>query len=192
MSIHKGLRDRSALATPSVSISPTTMELILPVPPSINHQYATVKGRRVLSSTGRTYKAGVAQQILAALAVSPSRTMFVKNVRRYALSLSLTFYFTSRLRRDIDGGLKIAQDAMCDALGINDNRILEIHLYKSTDSNNPRMACTLSTTSVLIPPLVRKKRVSSGDVRMVRRGRSSPLGIPFGAFEAFSKKRLKR
>jgi len=191
MSIHKGVRDRSVFGTPSFSMTPTTIEMILPVPPSINHQYATVKGRRVLSSTGRAYKTCVAQQILTALAVSPYRTIFVTNVQRYALSLSLTFYFTSRLRRDIDGGLKIAQDAMCNALGINDNRILEIHLYKSTDPASPRMVCTLSTTSLLIPPRNQKKSVSSDDLRMVRRRRSSPPRISLGAAEASLRKMTK-
>ena len=33
--------------------------LTLPVPPSVNHQYATVNGRRLLSVTGRSYKAQV-------------------------------------------------------------------------------------------------------------------------------------
>jgi crossover junction endodeoxyribonuclease RusA len=33
------------------------LALVLPLPPSINHQYATVNGRRVLSRAGRDYKA---------------------------------------------------------------------------------------------------------------------------------------
>ena len=42
-----------------------------------------------------------------------------------------------------DGGLKIAQDALCEALSINDNRIIEIHLYKQRDPIHPRIEVTL-------------------------------------------------
>ena len=129
-----------------IAITSTKFSLALPIPPSVNHQYATVNGRRVLSSKGRRYKTQVAQQILATLLGAPPRKELLKNLHTHALKLSIKFYFTSALRRDIDGGLKIAQDAVCEALEINDNRIVEIHLYKAIDVSYPRIECTLSTT----------------------------------------------
>jgi len=129
-----------------LSITTKKLVLALPVPPSINHQYATVNGRRVLSSKGRRYKASVAQQILAALMSSSERKDLIKNLHTHFLKFSVRFFFTSALRRDIDSGLKIAQDAICDALEINDNRIVEIHLYKAIDAKCPRMECSLSIT----------------------------------------------
>ena len=60
------------------------------------------------------------------------------------LALSIRFFFTSALRRDVDGGLKIAQDALCEGLGLNDNRIVETHLYKDLDKLNPRIEVSLS------------------------------------------------
>ena len=138
---------RAAVAFPQhtlLSLTQKKLTLALPVPPSINHQYATVNGRRVLSSTGRRYKANVAQYILAALMKSSQRKDLLHNLRTHSLKFSIRFFFTSALRRDIDGGLKIAQDAICDALEINDNRIVEIHLYKSIDATCPRMECSLS------------------------------------------------
>ncbi|MGH7166798.1 MAG: hypothetical protein ACREIS_14860 [Nitrospiraceae bacterium] len=39
--------------------------------------------------------------------------------------------------------MKIAQDALCEALGINDNRILEIHLFKALDPAHPRIEISL-------------------------------------------------
>jgi crossover junction endodeoxyribonuclease RusA len=60
------------------------------------------------------------------------------------LALSIRFFFTSALRRDVDGGLKIAQDALCEGLGLNDNRIIETHLYKQVDRTRPRIEVTLS------------------------------------------------
>ncbi|MFM8551722.1 MAG: RusA family crossover junction endodeoxyribonuclease [Nitrospiraceae bacterium] len=113
------------------------------MPPSINHQYATVNGRRVLSAVGRSYKAQVAQLVLLALAQSPARAALLHRLAAGPLALSIHFYFVSPLRRDVDGGLKIAQDALCEALGLNDNRIVEIHLYKEQDSTNPRIDVSL-------------------------------------------------
>jgi crossover junction endodeoxyribonuclease RusA len=124
------------------------LRLTLPVPPSVNHQYATVNGRRLLSARGRAFKEMVGQQILLALAQSTHRGTLRQAVREGTLSLSVYFFFTSALRRDVDGGLKIAQDALCENLGVNDNRVVELHVYKRQDRDNPRMELHLS----IIPP----------------------------------------
>jgi crossover junction endodeoxyribonuclease RusA len=121
----------------------------LPIPPSINQQYATVNGRRVLSSTGRAYKTYVGQQVWLALAQSPVRFSLQKRLQSGPLALSIRFFFASALRRDLDGGLKIAQDAVCEGLGLNDNRIIETHLYKQVDKTDPRIEVALS---LLHPP----------------------------------------
>lgn len=121
--------------------------LTLPVPPSVNHQYATVNGRRLLSSTGRAYKTQVGQLVWLRLAQSPHRAALLARLQSGWLALSIRFYFTSALRRDVDGGLKIAQDALCEGLGINDNRIVETHLYKHIDKDNPRIEVCLAPAS---------------------------------------------
>jgi crossover junction endodeoxyribonuclease RusA len=117
--------------------------LVLPLPPSINHQYATVQGRRVLSSAGRRFKALVGQEVLCALAKRKSGPPLAQMLDGIPLALDLRFYFESELRRDIDGGLKITQDAVCEALGINDNRIIEVTLRKKRDAAAPRLELTL-------------------------------------------------
>ena len=124
-----------------------SVSFTLPVPPSINHQYATVNGRRLLSTTGRAYKAQVGQLVWLALVNSPHRATLLSQFQSASLALSIRFYFTSALRRDVDGGLKIAQDALCEGLGVNDNRIVETHLYKHVDKSNPRIEISLTTTS---------------------------------------------
>ncbi len=123
---------------------PEFLSLTLPVPPSINHQYATVNGRRLLSSEGRTYKAQVAQLVWLCLAQSAHRATLLSRLKSESLALSIRFYFTSALRRDVDGGLKITQDAICEGLDINDNRIVETHLYKRVDKNHPRIEVRLT------------------------------------------------
>lgn len=126
---------------------PESLSLTLPVPPSINHQYATVNGRRLLSSEGRAYKAQVVQLVWLCLAQSVHRTTLLSRLKSESLALTIRFYFTSALRRDVDGGLKIAQDAICEGLDLNDNRIVETHLYKRVDKNHPRIDVRLTTTT---------------------------------------------
>ena len=47
------------------------------------------------------------------------------------------------LRINLDGGLKIAQDAICTALEVNDNRVVDIHLVKRIDPLHPRIEIEL-------------------------------------------------
>lgn len=140
LGIHQELTAGTTVTTGRLSIT-------LPVPPSINRQYATVNGRRLLSSTGRAYKTQVGQQVWIALAQSPARASLMTQLQSGPLALSIRFFFTSALRRDIDGGLKIAQDALCEGLGVNDNRIVETHLYKDVDKTRPRIEVSLSVVS---------------------------------------------
>ena len=118
------------------------LRLVLPPPPSINHQYATVQGRRVLSRSGREFKALVAEEVENWLDKHP--LFDVALFRRHYLALTITFYFVSAMRRDLDGGLKIAQDALCEALGVNDNLVTEIRLSKRVDRHSPRIEVRLA------------------------------------------------
>lgn len=134
-------RFRQIPAAPDLS----ALTFVLPVPPSINHQYATVNGRRVLTAQGRAYKAHVCQELWLCLTRAQREPpTWLDNPHAYGLALSIWFYFVSPLRRDIDGGVKITQDAICEALGFNDNRIMELHVYKRRDPEYPRIECRLS------------------------------------------------
>lgn len=137
------------LAAISAAASPETdgVALVLPVPPSVNHQYATLRGRRLLSAAGRSYKAQVGNLVLLTLSKCSNRAALLSRLQSTTLALSIRFYFTSPLRRDVDGGLKIAQDALCEGLGINDNRIVETHLYKHVDKLNPRIEVSLTAAA---------------------------------------------
>jgi crossover junction endodeoxyribonuclease RusA len=128
---------------PCAIIEPDYLTITLPIPPSINHQYATVNGRRILSAAGRRYKVEIGHRILVALAHSLHKQSFLLRLRSDYVALSIRCHFSSLLRRDIDGGLKITQDALCEALGLNDNRVLELHLYKDAAAGSPSMELTL-------------------------------------------------
>lgn len=117
-----------------------TFTITLPLPPSINHQYATVRGRRVLAKTGRNYKAEISTRLMLQARTNSGIPHIPQS---HPMMLTLHFYFRTFLKRDLDGGLKIVQDGLCEALGLNDNRVTEIHLYKHVDREHPRVDCEL-------------------------------------------------
>jgi crossover junction endodeoxyribonuclease RusA len=115
----------------------------LPLPPSINQQYATVGGRRVLSRASRRYKKEVGKAIRRLRATGDIPDALVTALRQGFVGLFIDFFFETPRRRDLDGGLKITQDAICDALGVNDNRVVDVHLVKRIDPLRPRIEVEL-------------------------------------------------
>jgi len=116
-----------------------TLKLILPLPPSVNHQYATVNGKRVLSWEAKRYKKKTIERLKRLVIRGWLPRERLEALRNSYLSLSFDFYFKTSLRRDLDGGLKIAQDALCQAFAINDNRVVQVLLNKRIDPLNPRL-----------------------------------------------------
>jgi crossover junction endodeoxyribonuclease RusA len=115
----------------------------LPMPPSINQQYATVRGRRVLSKASRHYKKEVRRMVRRLRVERVIGDEMVAALRQGFIGLFIDFYFETPLRRDLDGGLKIAQDAICDALGVDDNRVVDVHLVKRIDPLRPHIEVEL-------------------------------------------------
>jgi crossover junction endodeoxyribonuclease RusA len=119
------------------------VRLTLPLPPGVNNQYITINGRRALSPEARRYK----QQVLRLLRRKRDRGEITEELCSAArdgyLALFIDFFFETPLRRDLDGGLKIAQDAICTALEVNDNRVVDIHLVKRIDPLHPRIEVEL-------------------------------------------------
>jgi crossover junction endodeoxyribonuclease RusA len=115
----------------------------LPLPPGINQQYATVGGRRVLSKASRRYKKEVGKIIRRLRVEGIISDVLVAALRRGFVGLFIDFYFETPRRRDLDGGLKITQDAICDSLGVNDNRVVDVHLVKRIDPLRPHIEVEL-------------------------------------------------
>jgi crossover junction endodeoxyribonuclease RusA len=117
----------------------------LPLPPGINSQYTQVGKKRVLSKEHAAFKRQV-QQRLHRLRVDEQITdPFIEALKQGWIGLFLDFYFETPLRRDLDGGLKITQDAILEALGINDNRVVDIHMVKRMAPSNPRVEVELES-----------------------------------------------
>lgn len=119
--------------------NPLEINLKLPLPPTVNKQYATVGNRRVLSWSARSYKEYVYKELRRLYISGQISLSTVDTLRQGFISLSLIFYFKTALGRDLDGGLKITQDALCEALQINDNRVVEVYLSKKVNSEDPHV-----------------------------------------------------
>lgn len=122
---------------------PLTLRLTLPLPPSINEQYATVNGRRVSTLVARRFKQRVQQKVHELERTNQLTAEMREQLGAGYLALLLLFYFETPLKRDLDGGLKISQDALCSALGLNDNRMVSLHLLKYIDPLRPRLEVEL-------------------------------------------------
>ena len=115
----------------------------LPLPPGVNSQYTQVGKRRVLSKEHVSFKRAVRQRVHRLRVDEVITDAFIEALQQGWIGLFLDFYFETPRRRDLDGGLKITQDAILEAIGINDNRVVDIHLVKRIAPTNPRVEVEL-------------------------------------------------
>ena len=115
----------------------------LSLPPSINDQYTQIGKKRVLSKAHKQFKKQVRRKVHRLRVDDVITDEFIAALNTGWVGLFLDFYFETPRRRDLDGGLKITQDALLDALGVNDNRVVDIHLVKRIAPTNPRVEVEL-------------------------------------------------
>jgi crossover junction endodeoxyribonuclease RusA len=124
---------------------PVTVKLTLPLPPGVNNQYVTAGKRRVLSKPARAFKDEVTKLLLDHRERNRITTAQERAIASAWIGIYLTFYFETPLKRDLDGGLKIALDAIATGLGFDDRRVVDIHLTKRIDPLRPRLEVELET-----------------------------------------------
>lgn len=124
---------------------PTSLSLVLPLPPGINNSYVTVGRKRVLSKTARAYKSDV-RKLIERLRLDHGITVQDEAaLQKSLLGVYFTFYFITPYRRDLDGGLKIALDSICEPLLIDDRMVVSIQLEKRVDTLHPRLEVEMET-----------------------------------------------
>jgi Holliday junction resolvase RusA-like endonuclease len=120
----------------------------LPLPPSINASYKVVSGHRRLSLSHEAAQfkqeaawvlkhAEVEQDIWQSLQGDKSKK------RKTPLEVKYHFFFKTMWRRDVDGAIKIVQDVVFEHLGLNDNLVVHLDVWKSV-SDEPRVEISVS------------------------------------------------
>ncbi|CAA9534425.1 MAG: hypothetical protein AVDCRST_MAG49-153 [uncultured Thermomicrobiales bacterium] len=125
--------------------APVVVALTLTLPPGVNNQYVSVGRRRVLSGPAKAFKRDTAKAVEQARRTGVVTPAVEEALRGALLGVYLTFYFETPMRRDLDGGLKIALDALCAALGLDDRAVVDLHLTKKIDPLRPRLELELET-----------------------------------------------
>jgi len=124
---------------------PVTITMSLPLPPGVNNQYVTVGKRRVLSKPARAFKNEVKALLLRHREKNRITAVQERAIASSYIGVYLTFYFETPMKRDLDGGLKIALDAIAAGLGFDDRKVVDIHLTKRIDPLRPRLEVELET-----------------------------------------------
>jgi crossover junction endodeoxyribonuclease RusA len=124
---------------------PVTVRLRLPLPPGVNNQYVTAGKRRVLSKPAKAFKETVTKLLLDHREKNRITTAQERAIAASYIGVYLTFFFETPLKRDLDGGLKIALDAIAAGLGFDDRKVVDIHLTKRIDPLRPRLEVELET-----------------------------------------------
>lgn len=125
--------------------APVTLSLTLPLPPGVNNQYVTVGKRRVLSAPAKQFKQDTAKIVEGLRRGGRVTPAIERALGDSLLGVYLTFHFETPFRRDLDGGLKIALDALGRALGFDDRSVVDLHLTKRMDTLNPRLEVEIET-----------------------------------------------
>jgi crossover junction endodeoxyribonuclease RusA len=125
--------------------TPTTLRLSLPLPPGVNNQYVSAGRRRVLSKEAQAFKRDVAKLVERARNAGTVTPAIEAALRDGLLGIYLDFFFETPMRRDLDGGLKIALDALAAALGFDDRAVVDLHLTKRLDPLHPRLELEIET-----------------------------------------------
>lgn len=120
----------------------TVLRLTLPLPPGVNNQYVTVGKRRVLSKPAQAFKRDVAA-LVRERQTRENLGPWLAGLRERPFACDLVFYFATPFKRDLDGGLKIALDALCATLGLDDRYIVSLTLEKRIDPLHPRLELEL-------------------------------------------------
>jgi crossover junction endodeoxyribonuclease RusA len=116
-----------------------TLRLTLPLPPSVNNQYVTIGRRRRLSPEAKVFRRLAANALRTQLIADPTIEQFATTLQETPFACDFAFYFETPFKRDLDGGLKIALDALSESLGIDDRYAVSITLEKRIDPLNPRL-----------------------------------------------------
>lgn len=124
----------------------------LPMPPSVNKLYYVRNGRKALSAEGRALK----EQMRTIVSLASATNAAAADIDNTPLTLHLAFFFpeienrgwsqkkaTARYKRvDVSNRVKLVEDAVCEALGIDDSAFMFVHLSKQEGASRVHVRVT--------------------------------------------------
>lgn len=132
----------------------------LPLPPGVNASYKTVnfkvqngdkKGNWVRRPGATPELKQFKEDALNILTYSkdtkgnwPIASAICASKKKIPLTVAIDFYFKTPWLRDVDGCIKAAMDAAFKYLELNDNAVVDLHVRKFVDKENPRCEISLS------------------------------------------------
>ncbi len=112
------------------------------MPPSLNNLYKsiTVKGvtRRVMSNSVRAWKDGATMLIRNA-----GRLQGFDIAPKQPFAIEVLYTAPNVMAWDLDGKAKILVDSFCDAFGVDDRYLMELHQRKQRGACSVHMAVIL-------------------------------------------------
>jgi crossover junction endodeoxyribonuclease RusA len=112
------------------------MTVTLPFPPSSNHAYATVKGRRVKTAAARAYAIEVAWRVAEHARALTQAELPLPDLTSERLKVSIVVHEPDRRRRDIVSCEKLVTDAVFKQLGLDDSQVDHLEITRGSKSRN--------------------------------------------------------
>ena len=109
------------------------MTVTLPWPPSTNHAYATVRGRRVKTAAARAYALEVAYRVADYQRTDEQPP---ENLTSERLKVRIVVHAPDNRRRDLSNLEKIATDAVFKQLGLDDSQVDHLEITRGAKSRN--------------------------------------------------------
>lgn len=108
-------------------------------PPSVNHSYRIVRTRTGAMTLAKTSEAAT-YQVGAAMIARAGRPPGWVGGRRVRMTYRMWF---SREGRDASNAIKLLEDGIAEALGLNDKTFIPCVELKEVDRANPRVEITI-------------------------------------------------
>jgi crossover junction endodeoxyribonuclease RusA len=112
------------------------MTVTLPFPPSTNHAYATVNGRRVKTAAARAYALEVAHRVREHARALTQAEQPPPDLTTERLAVKIVAHAPDNRRRDLSNLEKLATDAVFKQLGLDDSQVDHLEITRGVKSRN--------------------------------------------------------
>lgn len=156
MSVESPVTDDTSVSNALMRVEQSRVRVFyagkMPLPPGINHAYRPLSHGFIGTEALNQFKADAALLLSQGYHDWPIITAIRKARQKVPLRVDLHFFFRYLWKNDIDGPIKFALDAMFTRLEMNDVQIVNLHVTKQVDNDNPRteieVYCDLPASSL--------------------------------------------